>query len=80
MFLKVRDFFTQHAADFPPDTIGATLFAALLSIIEQIEQAAAQKVSAIGEVGQSIDVKGDAKDAFDRSAQRHSPHGACDGV
>lgn len=62
MFFKVRDFFTQHAASFPADSVGGQLFAALLLIISQIEQLSAQTLSAIGEVGQSIDVKGDAKD------------------
>lgn len=62
MFLKVRDFFAQYGASFPAASIGATLFAALLSIIQQIELISAEKASAIGEVGQSVEIKGNAKD------------------
>lgn len=62
MFLKVRDFFTQYGAAFPAGSIGATLFAALLAIIAQIEQLSAEKISAIGEVERSIEIKGNAKD------------------
>jgi len=65
MFLKVRDFFTQHAASFPADSVGGMLFAALLLIIEQIEQLAAEKLSVIGAVGQSIEIKGNAKDLLE---------------
>ena len=48
MFLKVRDFYNARKADFPPDTTGGELFAALLTIIEQIEAlSAAQEAEAI---------------------------------
>lgn len=62
MFLKVRDFFAHYGSSFPAGSIGATLFAALLALIEQIEQVNAEKASAVGEVGQSIEIKGNAKD------------------
>jgi hypothetical protein len=62
MFSRVRDFFNQYAADFPPASIGGNLFAALLAIVAQLEQLSAETISAKGEVGQMIDVKGDAKD------------------
>ena len=62
MYLKVRDFYNAHKGDFPAGSIGGVFFAALLLLIEQIEQLNAEKFSAIGEVGQSVDEKGVAKD------------------
>jgi len=62
MFLKVRDYNALYGAGFPAASIGAVLFAALLALIEQIEQISAEKLSAEGELGQSIEVKGNAKD------------------
>lgn len=62
MFLKVREFFSSRTADFPADSVGGGLFAALLPIIEQIERLAAEKISVAGDVAQAIDIKGDAKD------------------
>ncbi len=62
MFSRTRDFFNQYAADFPSASIGGILFAALLAIIAQLEQLETETISAKGEVGQMIDVKGDAKD------------------
>lgn len=62
MFLKVRDFYARFGTGFPAASIGATLFAALLALIGQIEQLSAEKLSAEGELGQSIEVKGNAKD------------------
>lgn len=62
MFLRVRDFYNARLADFPADSVGGKLFAALLTIIEQLEQLNVAKVSVTGNVAQAIDVKGDAKD------------------
>jgi hypothetical protein len=62
MFLKVRDFFNARAADFPADSIGGQLFAALLLIIQQLEQLGTDKISVTGDVAQFVDIKGDAKD------------------
>jgi hypothetical protein len=62
MFLRVRDFYTAHAADFPADSVGGKLFTGLVSITEQLEQFGASKISIVGDVAQAVDVKGDAKD------------------
>lgn len=69
MFLKVRDFFNARTAEFPADSVGGVLFAALLLIIEQIEQLAAEKISVVGDVAQAIDIKGDAKDLVETLLQ-----------
>jgi len=69
MFLRVRDFFNARKADFPAESVGGGLFAALLLIIEQIEQLAAEKISVVGDVAQAIDVKGDAKDLVEALLQ-----------
>jgi hypothetical protein len=62
MFLRVRDFFNARKADFPAESVGGGLFAALLLIIQRLEQLSADKFSVIGDVAQAIDIKGDAKD------------------
>lgn len=69
MFLKVRDFFNARKSDFPFGSVSGGLFAELLSIIEQIEQLAAEKISVVGDVAQAIDVKGDAKDTVEAILQ-----------
>lgn len=69
MFLRVRDFFNAHKANFPAESVGGGLFAALLLVIEQIEQLAAEKISVVGEVAQAIDIKGDAKDLVEALLQ-----------
>lgn len=62
MFLKVRDFFAAHAADFPAGSIAATIFAPLLPIIEQLAQIAGEQISTRGTYSQVIEIKGDARD------------------
>jgi hypothetical protein len=62
MFMKVRDFFNTRKADFPAESVGGQLFAALWAIVEQLRQLNADKISVVGDVAQAIDVKGDAKD------------------
>ena len=64
MFLNVRDFYNARKADFPSETTGGELFAALLTIIEQIEALSAATLSITGGVARMIDVKGDAKALF----------------
>lgn len=62
MFLKVRDFFAAHAADFPAASIAATIFAPLIGIIDQLAQIAGEQISTRGTYSQTIEVKGDARD------------------
>lgn len=62
MFLKVRDFFAAHAADFPAGSIAAAIFAPLAGIIDQIAQIAGEQHSTRGTYSQAIEVKGDARD------------------
>ena len=62
MFLKVRDFFAAHAADFPAGSVGAVIFAPLLPIIEQLAQIAGEQLSTRGTYAQAIEVKGTARD------------------
>lgn len=64
MFLKVRDFFAAHAADFPAGSIAAVIFAPLLPIIDQIAQIAGEQISTRGSYSQAIDIKGDARDVL----------------
>jgi hypothetical protein len=65
MFVNVRDFFNARVADFPPDSVGGDLFAALLLIIEQLGQLSAEVISISGEVAQKIAVKAAAKRQLD---------------
>jgi hypothetical protein len=62
MFLKVRDFFAVHAADFPAGSIAATIFAPLLPIIDQIAQIAGEQISTRGTYSQAMQIKRDARD------------------
>ncbi|HEX8370639.1 MAG TPA: hypothetical protein VF604_18990 [Pyrinomonadaceae bacterium] len=62
MFLKVRDFFASHAADFPVGSIAAVIFAPLLPIIEQLAQIAGEQLSTRGSYAQAMEIKGDARD------------------
>lgn len=64
MFLKVRDFFAAHAADFPAGSIAAVIFAPLIAIIEQLAQIAGEQISTRGAYSQAIDIKGDARDVL----------------
>jgi hypothetical protein len=62
MFLKVRDFFATHTADFPAASIAAVIFAPLLPIIDQLAQIAGEQISTRGTYSQTIEVKSDARD------------------
>lgn len=62
MFLKVRDFFAAHAADFPAGSIAAVIFEPLLAIIDQIAQIAGEQLSTRGTYAQAIEIKSEARD------------------
>lgn len=64
MFLRVRDFFAAHAADFPAGSIGAVIFAPLVGIIDQIAQIAGEQISTRGSYSQAIEIKSDARDVL----------------
>jgi hypothetical protein len=62
MFLKVRDFFVAHAADFPPASIAAVIFTPLIAIIDELAQIAGEQLSTRGAYSQAMEIKGDARD------------------
>jgi hypothetical protein len=64
MFLKVRDFFAAHAADFPAGSIAAVIFAPLLPIIDQIAQISGEQLSTRGSYAQAIQIKRAARDVL----------------
>jgi hypothetical protein len=61
MFLRIRDFFKSNAADFPAETVGSEQFAALLVLVARIERLSAETFSAMGKVGQAVNIKSDAR-------------------
>ncbi|MBS1793888.1 MAG: hypothetical protein JSS81_08535 [Acidobacteria bacterium] len=61
MYLKVREFYNARRADFPSETAGGGLFAALLDTIAGLETLDAATLSITGDVAQKLDVTRAAK-------------------
>ncbi len=64
MLRRVRDFGATHATDFPTDTLGSALFAAVGTTITEIEQAAATQASKGSSAKQETESKSLAREAL----------------
>ena len=79
MFLRVREFYNARNAEFPAESVGGGLFAALLLIIDQLEQLAADGgrpdgvVRALGVADQQHDRATISLRVYGSSVKRHGP-------
>lgn len=64
MLRRVRDFGIAHAADFPANSLGSTLFAAIGATVAEIEQLASTQTSSAGSARQGTESKDLARDSL----------------
>lgn len=62
MFVRVRQFGVENAADFPPASVGAVQFAAVAAEVVQIDSFGADQQAGFGQARQQFDVKGTARE------------------
>lgn len=61
-FIRIRQFGADNAADFPAGSIGATQFAEINDVIEEVEQFAGEQAAASGDAGQTFATKNTARE------------------
>jgi hypothetical protein len=64
MLRRVRDFSAARAADFPPNSLGHTLFTGIAATVIEIEQFASTQTSSVGSSRQATESKGLARDTL----------------
>ncbi len=57
MFRRVRDFGAAHAADFPANSLGSTLFAAISATVAEIDHVTSARTSSVGASRQGTESK-----------------------
>jgi len=64
MLRRVRDFGAAHAADFPANSLGNTLFTAIGATVAEIERVASTRTSSVGASRQGTESKEMARDSL----------------
>jgi hypothetical protein len=61
-FIRIRQFGVDNAADFPAGTVGATQFAAIGAVIDEIAQLAGEQAAGVGDSRQTFATKSTARE------------------